>query len=288
MNADHYLHRVNAALAGIEERDRRRVLTMLQDEFEQAERAGGRTAVLRLIDDLGDPDRLVACFEEALTDDLDGTGPHRERPWPSGPADSGLWRAGGAPILHPKAPGHSLNLGALAARVGLIHPDDDDERAWAAAGPLGAVTLIGISASALIAQLLILALAWRDLPASVPTHWGLTGTPDHEVPTSLLIGAALTLAFALTAYAAIVAIRHRCALRSAVQTEVCCGLFAWATTVVTAAALLAPSAGLVVGLVAMILVLALLVVVPACVLRRGVRRLTEPHTPCPFPTARKE
>lgn len=288
MNVDDYLNRFDAALTGFDERDRRCALATLRDEIEQAEQVGGDDAVERLLGDLGDPAELAASFGEALTDDLDRADRFGEAPRAGGSGHLDLWHAGGAPILPPKpfGLGRSLNLGALAAAVGLIRPDDDDERAWEAARPVGAAALVGLCGSAVIAQVFIVALTWRDLPLTVPTHWGFSGRADHEVPTPWLIGSTMTLAAALTGYAALVVIRQWRARRRAVETVVCCGLFAWATTVVVAAALLAPSAGLVVGLVGMVLTMGLLVLVPALVLRHGVRQLAQ--TPTSSSTSGKE
>lgn len=278
MNTDDYLQQVDAALDGIGGSDRRRVLRTLRDEFDQAGRMGGTPAIQRLIADLGDPAQVAESFGDALTKDPHNGGFLRCSGYGARGPDGescDLWRAGGAPALPPKAfgLGKSLNFGAIAAAVGLINPDDDDERAWGAAGTGGALALVGLSASAAAAQLVVVGATWARLPASVPTHWGLSGAPDREVATSWVITSTLALALVCAARAGFAAAKNRGAPRRAVQTCVYCGLLAWASTVVMVASILMPSAGLLVGLFGMTLVFFLLVIVPALVLRRGSHRL---------------
>lgn len=94
--------------------------------------------------------------------------------------------------------GWTVNLGALAVRLGLLRPDDYDADAVThippAARAVARVVPLAVSAATCVA----IAASWRRLPDRIPTSWSATGrvqaTGDRR---NLLALAALGLAPAL-------------------------------------------------------------------------------------------
>lgn len=103
--------------------------------------------------------------------------------WPTGrkiadrlwdPADPTIWR----PRVF--GAGWTPNLGALAVRLGLIEPDAEDEpfsSTPATAFVAAAAIPVGLAA----ATALHYAVRGGSLPAELPNHWALDGTPDRFV-----------------------------------------------------------------------------------------------------------
>lgn len=75
--------------------------------------------------------------------------------------------------------GWTVNLGALATRLGLLRPDDADEDVLAAIPP--GVILAARLVPAGIATGVVTALTarWRDLPDQVPVSWSASGRPTR-------------------------------------------------------------------------------------------------------------
>ncbi|WP_232548782.1 DUF1648 domain-containing protein [Propioniciclava soli] len=112
------------------------------------------------------------------------------------PASDRLWspRVFGA--------GWDLNAGALAVRLGLIEPDAEDEpftHTPDAALTAGAAVPLALAASVVAHY----AVRGRSLPAELPAHWNLCGTPDRWTPKRR--AATTDLALAVTAAGAAVA-----------------------------------------------------------------------------------
>lgn len=88
------------------------------------------------------------------------------------PADPALWRG------HMFGAGWTPNFGALAVRLGLIEPDAEAEPFVSTPGwALAAAAAVPAG----LAKLTILHYAVRggSLPAALPSHWGLDGSPDR-------------------------------------------------------------------------------------------------------------
>jgi len=90
--------------------------------------------------------------------------------------------------------GWDVNFGAVAVRLGLIRPDDEDV-------PFGSVPERWLALSAVIPVLVavvfvaLVALYQAALPPQVAVHWGITGAPDRfgSKESALVIPVVMTL-----------------------------------------------------------------------------------------------
>jgi hypothetical protein len=95
--------------------------------------------------------------------------------------------------------GWTINFGAVAVKLGVLRPDDVEENPFenlsvAALRLTAAVPLVlGVVAIA------IAAIWWRDLPAEVPVHWGVSGAPDGWASREVALGALVGIAALLPA-----------------------------------------------------------------------------------------
>lgn len=189
-----YLRAVRAHLGRFPRADRRRALSALSAQLKELAEVGGDPVTA-----LGDPASYAAHLLDALADES--------------PADSARWRVLGLPVetrgpvsaevrsrtWDPANPrlfvprlfgiGWSLNLGAVAVRMGLIRPDDTDDDVLTRIpqrdlrlAQTVPVVIAGATATAL-------ALAWRTLPPTVASGFGFSGRPRGEAPRWTLIGA---------------------------------------------------------------------------------------------------
>lgn len=203
---DAYLAEVRGHLSPLGASDRDEALVELESLLRaDADRAGEAAAVAAL----GDPATYAAGVLEAFEPDevaeADG------RPVPQGhvlgmPYDfrgasverigSRVWNPADPRIFMPRmfGVGWTINLGAIAVTLGLIRPDDVGDESYDRI-PKGAlnVTLAVPAALAAIAVVLMV-VAWPTLPAEVPIHWGVSGTPDGWASRTVVIGALLALA----------------------------------------------------------------------------------------------
>lgn len=96
--------------------------------------------------------------------------------------------------------GWTVNLGALAVRLGLLRPDDYDADAVATIPPAARAAARAVPVAVSAATCAAIAASWRRLPDRIPTSWSATGrvqaTGDRR---SLLALAAVGLAPALWA-----------------------------------------------------------------------------------------
>jgi hypothetical protein len=107
--------------------------------------------------------------------------------------------------------GWDVNFGALAVKVHLVRPDDEDEPF--ATVPAAIVTAtIAVPALLATALLALIALAWPSLPPSVPAHWNAVGTADQFWDRSLLAVFLATMSLLPTVLAGSVHVRRRSAL----------------------------------------------------------------------------
>lgn len=163
--------------------------------YEELEGSAGTAAdVTRVLADLGSPEALAAECAEVAAD----------RPAPPEPADDrdrlhgtilGVpyeWRTPTSERVvmrwwNPLYPrvfvprvfgiGWAVNFGAVAVKLGIVNPDDEDV-------PFASVPPLYLAAALVLPLLIAAALATLiavyqgGLPAQVPTHWGLNGAPD--------------------------------------------------------------------------------------------------------------
>jgi len=96
--------------------------------------------------------------------------------------------------------GWDINFGAIAVKLGLIRPDDEDE-------PFGAVPtaamvwalMIPVALTCLIVA--VAAVFGSRLPALLPAHWNVAGEPDRFWSAGSVLGFNLLMAAVPTAYA---------------------------------------------------------------------------------------
>lgn len=221
---DGYLRAVRAHLGRLHRADRRRTLLALSAQLKELAETGGDP-----VSTLGDPATYAAHLLEALL----------EEP----PADNARWRILGFPVetrgplsaevrsrtWDPANPrlfvprllgiGWSLNLGAVAVRMGLIRQDDIDDDVLTCIpkrdlrlAQVVPMVIAGATATAL-------ALTWRTLPPNVASGFGIDGIPRGEASRWTLTGAvALGVGPALWAQPSDLPIEDRL-VRSAIATS---------------------------------------------------------------------
>lgn len=189
-----YLRAVRGHLGHLSIADRRRALSALSAQLQELVDAG-----IDPITALGDPASYAANLREALAEESSSRAPRwrilgvpiETRGPVSAEVRSRTWDPANPHLFVPRlfGLGWTLNLGALAVRLGLIRPDDagDDvlahipqrELRFAHAVP---ALIAGATATAL-------ALTWRGLPPTVASGFGLSGRPRGEAPRRILVGA---------------------------------------------------------------------------------------------------
>lgn len=192
-----YLRSVRTHLRALPATDRRRTMEALSAQLDELADAG-----INPLDALGEPADFAAHLRDALEGDA--------------PADAAQWRVLGVPVdtrgpvdpdvrartWNPTNPrlvvprlfgaGWTLNLGAVAVRLGLLRPDDasDDviEHIPSRHVMIARTVPLVIAAAAAAA----VALSWRSLPRQVPSGFDLGGrTRSRTSRASLLVTLAL-------------------------------------------------------------------------------------------------
>ncbi|MHB1135755.1 MAG: DUF1648 domain-containing protein [Coriobacteriia bacterium] len=204
---DAYLAEVRAHLTQLGASERDEALTELESLLRaDAERSGEAAAV----DAVGDAPTYAAGILEALrendTADLDG------RPIPQGhvlgmPYDfrgasverisSRVWNPADPRIFMPRmfGLGWTINLGAIAVKLGLIRPDDVADESYDRIPAPVVTAVVALPAILVLVAVAVLLVAWPTLPAELPIHWGVSGQADDWAPRAWVIG--LLLIFAL-------------------------------------------------------------------------------------------
>ncbi len=202
---DAYVAAVRTGLTGLRASDRDEALAELESLLhEVAERAGTAAAVAAL----GDPGEYAAGIREAL-----GTAPLSEAeagPQPQGrllgmPYDfrgasvdrigNRLWNTEDPRIFMPRlfGLGWTVNFGALAVKLHLIRPDDTGDESFERIPAATIGVLLAVPLVIALAAVVLVALAWAELPAEVPFHWGVSGAPDDWASKQLAFGLLLAL-----------------------------------------------------------------------------------------------
>jgi hypothetical protein len=107
--------------------------------------------------------------------------------------------------------GWDVNFGAVAVKLNLIRPDDEDEPF---ATVPGAVILSTLAVPALLTVVLavLVVTAWPTLPAQLPSHWDIAGRPDQFWDRGLDVAFLLLMSIVPTFLAASVHMGRRPAL----------------------------------------------------------------------------
>ncbi len=194
-----YLERVRAGFCAIPmelaEESLDDALTHFLDALDEASTAAD---VARVAREIGEPDEFAAALCEAISrpvvpgsdaKSIDDGGPGSGRvlgiPWdvrvPTADRVQRRWWSPTDPrVFMPRAwgVGWDINFGALAVKLRLIRPDDENEpfASVPEAGLLAAVA-VPLLFTALIAGLWLIYRG--QLPDELPTHWGISGRPDR-------------------------------------------------------------------------------------------------------------
>ena len=173
---------------------------------------GTAADVTRILAELGPPEALAAqCADVVSGPALSTSGPDGGRSLLTGtllgmPYELRMptaervalrwWDPMNPNVLAPRlfGVGWDLNFGAVAVKLGLIKPDDEDV-------PFASVPERWIALSAalpvFVAIVLVSLITWFQgaLPAQVAVHWGITGAPDRfaSKESALVLPVAMTL-----------------------------------------------------------------------------------------------
>lgn len=112
--------------------------------------------------------------------------------------------------------GWDLNFGAVAVRLNLIEPDAEDE-------PFAEVNdgafMVAVAVPLVLTGTMLMSYLWLlpELPAQLPTHWGISGQPDGWSSRAWAFGMLFMLALLPTVYALQAVARRGSPLRRAVS-----------------------------------------------------------------------
>jgi hypothetical protein len=134
-------------------------------------------------------------------------------------AASRWWNPLDTRILVPRVfgVGWDVNFGAVAVRLGLVRPDDEDE-------PFAAVPSRAVTASMVVPAVLTLALVAAvavygpSMPAQIPSHFDVFGRPDQFADRGVVTGWLLAVSFACLALGVWIHARRRPALNKVAGT----------------------------------------------------------------------
>jgi len=179
---------------------------------ELADTEGTAADVTRILAELGPPEALAAQCADVVSGPASLTRESRDGRSPLAGTLLGMpyelrvptaervamrwWDPMNPSILVPRVfgVGWDLNFGALAVKLGLIKPDDEDV-------PFGSVPDRWLAVSAVLPVLMTLALVTlvalfqSGLPAQVAVHWGISGAPDRldSKGSALILPVVMTL-----------------------------------------------------------------------------------------------
>ena len=197
--------------------------------LEELTRTQGTTAdVTRVLAELGAPEALAARYSDAPSDDDAGRiadaesvplhgrvlgMPYELRLPTASRIASRLWNPLDTRIFVPRVfgLGWDINFGAIAVKLNLIRPDDEDEPFASVPGAVILSTLaVPVLLTAVLAVLVV--TAWPTLPAQLPSHWDLVGHPDQFWDRGADVAFLLLMSIVPTLFAAWSHMRARPAL----------------------------------------------------------------------------
>jgi hypothetical protein len=184
---EEYLTSVRDALRGTD-LPRSEILVDLRTHLEEAaaESDGSVEVVRAIIDELGPAEQ----YRETAEETAEGTGrtggrvlgvPYDFTPPSTAKFAARWWNLADPHVFVPRmfGVGWTVNFGAIAVKLGMMRPDDEDAMPFGNV-PDRALVLAMLVPTVIVAVGIIAAvLAWRGLPAELPTHWGINGAPDQ-------------------------------------------------------------------------------------------------------------
>jgi hypothetical protein len=248
---DTYLARVHGAMLLTAAGEAEEALLELREHVleELAGSDRGTAAVTRVLAELGPPETLARAYgdggdapqdrasrmaagrtgaaDDESVEDLDGARSHLAGRVLGIPYDVRVptarriahrwWNLLDRRVLVPRVwgVGWDFNLGAVAVRLGVVRPDDEDVPFGAV--PDGALLAALAVPVALAAGLIaIVAVTYSGLPATVPMGWGLTGQADRYWDTAVAAAFVLAMSIVPTAALAVLHVRRASTLARAV------------------------------------------------------------------------
>jgi len=205
-NVNAYLEQVRALLGDLPQRAVDEALAELGANVRDdvAARGGTQADEAAALGELGTPSEYAGALRDALSA---GAGsprpqgrvlgmPYEFRPPTASSLMERLWNPADPRVWMPRSfgVGWTVNFGALAVKLGLLRPDDVEERPFenlsATAVRLAAAVPLVLG----VAAISIASMWWRDLPAEVPVHWGASGAPDGWASREVAFGALVVIA----------------------------------------------------------------------------------------------
>lgn len=196
---------------------------------ELADTAGTPADVTRVLAELGPPEALAAEYAE----DAEGTDDRRKlsdvdsvrlhgrllgvpydiRVPSTDRIASRWWNPLDPRIFVPRVfgLGWDINFGALAVKVHLVNPDDEDVPFAAVPGTIVAAT-VALPLLIAVALVAFVVATWSSLPAQIPSHWNVVGQPDQFWSRGVEVAFLAVMALLPAALASWVHLRRRPAL----------------------------------------------------------------------------
>jgi hypothetical protein len=234
-----YLTRVRAALVDLPHRDIDEALAELEANVDAEMTALGGTSAdeSAVLDALGTPEAYAAALREALEADSSSPlpqgrvlgMPYEFRPPTGESIMARLWNPSDPRVWMPRTfgVGWTINFGALAVKLGIIRPDDVEERPFENLSDRALLIAGSVPVLLGAAAVAIAAIWWRELPATVPVHWGGNGAPDGWADREVAFGVLLGIAAVLPAMVLGSLALRRAARGSVAMASVLLSLFSW-------------------------------------------------------------
>lgn len=193
-----------------------------------AETAGTPAEVSRVLAGLGTPEALAAEYSDgdeggvaARLSEVDTVRlhgrvlgmPYDVRVPDSNRIASRMWNPLDPRIFVPRiwGLGWDINFGAVAVKLNLVRPDDEDEP-FAAVPPKYVTATVYVPALIAGALLVLVAANWNGLSAQIPSHWNVAGQPDQFWGRGVGVSFLLAVGVLPALYAVSVHVRRRPAL----------------------------------------------------------------------------
>ncbi len=204
-----YLARVHDALEGVPAGERDEAVAELEANLlaDIVRRGGNDAAEMAAIADLGEPEEYAAQVRETIGDaavlpqpqgHIFGM-PYEFRSPTASRVMERMWNPSDPRIMMPRSwgVGWTINFGAIAVRLGLVRPDDVEERPFenlsdaALRAAMTVPIVLGLAAAALAAAF------WTRLPGQVPVHFNGAGAADDWASKPFVIGLLVGVALVL-------------------------------------------------------------------------------------------
>ncbi len=206
-----YLAAVRVALAGVPARDRDEAVAELEANLraDVGRRGDNPAALAAALTDLGTPEQYAEAVRDALGVESGSPEPqghllgmpYEFRAPTTARIMERMWNPSNPQIFMPRlwGMGWAINFGAIAVRLGLMRPDDVEQRPFENLSARAVSLAVAVPATLGAIALVIAAAFWSRLPASVPLHFDAAGAADDWGPKAVVIGLLLLFGSGLPA-----------------------------------------------------------------------------------------